>query len=73
MNRSLNGLEESGEWEDFQRLLPDFTQQIVLGLGCGYGWHCRYAVVQGAAQVIGVDLSEKMLEIAKQKNVITKN
>lgn len=67
MNRSLNGLEESGEWEDFQRLLPDFTQQTVLDLGCGYGWHCRYAVDQGAAQVIGVDLSEKMLEIAKEK------
>ena len=37
----------------------------VLDLGCGFGWHCRYAADHGAAAVIGVDLSEKMLEKAR--------
>ena len=40
----------------------------MLDLGCGYGWHCAYAADQGAASVIGVDLSAKMLETARQKN-----
>ncbi len=37
----------------------------MLDLGCGFGWHCRYAREQGARFVIGVDLSEKMLARAK--------
>ena len=38
----------------------------VLDLGCGYGWHCRYAVDQGASAVVGIDISERMLQKAKQ-------
>jgi SAM-dependent methyltransferase len=33
----------------------------VLDLGCGFGWFCRWAREQGAAQVLGVDVSERML------------
>lgn len=36
-----------------------------LDLGCGYGWHCRYAIQHGASAVVGVDLSERMLERAR--------
>ena len=39
----------------------------MLDLGCGYGWHCEYAVTHGAKSVIGIDISERMLQIAKEK------
>jgi len=29
-------------------MIPDFNHKTVLDLGCGYGWHCRYAINQGA-------------------------
>ena len=43
MSRSEKGLAGAGEWPVLQAMLPDFTQKQVLDLGCGYGWHCRYA------------------------------
>ena len=63
--RSVQGLSAAGEWHELERLLPGFSGKRVLDLGCGFGWHCRYASDHGAAAVIGVDLSEKMLEKAK--------
>lgn len=66
MSRSEQGLEGAGEWHVLRRMLPDFTGKQVLDLGCGYGWHCRYAAEQGAAHVVGVDLSQRMLERARQ-------
>jgi SAM-dependent methyltransferase len=33
----------------------------VLDLGCGFGWFCRWAREHGAARVLGVDVSERML------------
>ena len=39
----------------------------MLDLGCGYGWHCRYAAAHGAAQVLGIDQSERMLAAARQR------
>lgn len=40
----------------------------MLDLGCGYGWHCKFAAEQGAVQILGLDLSKKMIEKAKQEN-----
>lgn len=68
MTRSVGGLKAAGEWHAFQKLLPDLHNKRVLDLGCGFGWHCQYAVEQGAKHVMGVDISEKMLEVAKQKH-----
>ncbi len=65
MPRSIRGLEGAGEWPAFRTLLPDLKGKSVLDLGCGFGWHRRYARQQGAQRVIGVDLSEKMLARAK--------
>ena len=62
MSRSEQGLQGAGEWPTLAPLLPAFAGKRVLDLGCGYGWHCAYAADQGAASVIGVDLSAKMLE-----------
>ncbi len=66
MERSIKGLEGSGEWHEFKELLPNFKNKRVLDLGCGFGWHCRYAREQQASSVIGVDISEKMLQKARE-------
>ncbi len=68
MLRSQKGLQGAGEWSELQKLLPDFHGKSVLDLGCGYGWHCKYAAEQGAATVLGTDISEKMLQKAVQIN-----
>lgn len=39
----------------------------MLDLGCGYGWHCIYAAEHGAKQVIGIDISDRMLAVAQEK------
>ncbi|HAW69834.1 MAG TPA: SAM-dependent methyltransferase [Firmicutes bacterium] len=67
MARSTGGLQAAGEWHEFQKMMPDFHSKRVLDLGCGFGWHCRYAVERGAHSVVGVDLSEKMLQEARAK------
>lgn len=65
MPRSIQGLKGAGEWPDLEKLMPDFHGKRVLDLGCGYGWHCIYAAEHGAAQVLGTDISERMLEVAR--------
>ena len=67
MNRSKNGLEGAGEWHELKKMMPNFKDKRVLDLGCGFGWHCRYAVENGAKSVIGIDISQKMLSEAKNK------
>ncbi len=67
MDRSRLGLEGAGEWQTLQAMIPPLQGKDLLDLGCGYGWHCRYAVQQGAKSVVGVDLSEKMLRTAREK------
>lgn len=67
MDRSKKGLEGAGEWSTLEKLLPNFNQKRVLDLGCGYGWHCIYAAEHDAEYVVGLDLSEKMLSVAKRK------
>lgn len=66
MPRSIGGLDAAGEWHAFRTLLPDLRHKRLLDLGCGFGWHCRYAREQQARSVVGVDLSEKMLIRAKE-------
>lgn len=67
MLRSKEGLMGAGEWPTLKQVLPDFRDKTVLDLGCGYGWHCNYAVEKGAQKVIGIDQSEKMLQVATEK------
>lgn len=69
MPRSVQGLQGAGEWHALRQLLPDFSGKRVLDLGCGFGWHCRYAAEHGAQSVIGVDMSEKMLDRARRLTV----
>lgn len=67
MPRSIKGLEGAGEWPVFKALLPKLQNKHVLDLGCGFGWHCRFARDQQASSVVGVDISEKMLQKAQEE------
>ena len=49
-------------------LAPDLTGKAVLDLGCGFGENCAEFMRLGARRVVGIDISEKMLEIARQEN-----
>ena len=66
MARSVGGLEAASEWPAFRELLPDLREKDVLDLGCGFGWHCRYARTKQARSVVGIDLSENMLARARE-------
>lgn len=48
-------------------LAPDLNGLSVLDLGCGYGENCAEFLRLGAAKVVGVDISTKMLEVAKHE------
>lgn len=67
MNRSKEGLTAAGEWETLKSVLPQLRGKRLLDLGCGYGWHCIYAMDQGCSSVVGVDISTKMLDMAKAR------
>lgn len=69
MSRSKYGLKGAGEWHQLKPLFPPLQGKHVLDLGCGYGWHCKYAAEQGAAEVLGLDLSKKMIEEANRRNM----
>lgn len=68
MERSKKGLQGAGEWFELKKLLSDIYGKKILDLGCGYGWHCKYFIENGAEYVLGTDISHKMLEVAKEKN-----
>lgn len=61
LRRSVKGLEGAPEWPALQALFPDLHEFSVLDLGCGFGWFCRFAREAGAAHVLGIEISEKML------------
>ncbi len=65
LSRSVNGLDGAPEWPTIRSILPDLRGKQVVDLGCGYGWFCRSAREQGATRVVGLDLSEKMLNKAR--------
>jgi ubiquinone/menaquinone biosynthesis C-methylase UbiE len=65
LSRSIQGLAGAAEWPAMRALLPDLRGLRVVDLGCGFGWFCRWAREQGAASVVGLDVSEKMLEQAR--------
>ena len=63
--RSIRGLDGAPEWPSLRAMLPSLAGRRVVDLGCGFGWFCRWAAEQGAAEVLGLDLSERMLERAR--------
>jgi ubiquinone/menaquinone biosynthesis C-methylase UbiE len=65
LGRSVEGLAGAVEWPGLRSMLPGLGGLRVVDLGCGFGWFCRWAREQGAAQVLGLDVSERMLAQAK--------
>jgi SAM-dependent methyltransferase len=63
--RSVRGLDGAPEWPALRALLPDLRGKRVVDLGCGFGWFSRWAMNEGAGSVLGLDLSENMLERAR--------
>ena len=68
MSRSQLGLPDAGEWHQLEPMFPELTGKAVLDLGCGYGWHCKYAADHGAASILGIDQSSLMIAEAKRRN-----
>jgi ubiquinone/menaquinone biosynthesis C-methylase UbiE len=63
--RSVDGLNGAPEWPALRARLPNLRGLKVLDLGCGFGWFCRWARENRAAEVRGIDVSEKMLARAR--------
>lgn len=61
------GAEWGGAFEhpSLMALLPDVVGSRVLDLGCGAGQLAYYLAEAGAQEVIGLDLSERMLQVAR--------
>jgi SAM-dependent methyltransferase len=53
------------EHADLLALLPGVDGRRVLDLGCGAGQLAHYLATTGAAEVVGVDVSERMLALAR--------
>ncbi|MBR6296580.1 MAG: class I SAM-dependent methyltransferase [Treponema sp.] len=49
-------------------MLPDLNGKKVLDIGCGMGQHAMQYAKSGAASVLGIDISEKMLTYARENN-----
>jgi SAM-dependent methyltransferase len=67
MERSVKGIEGAAEWPMLRAMLPELRGRRIVDLGCGFGWFCRWAREQGAANILGLDVSEKMLETARER------
>lgn len=66
--RSRFGLDGAPEWPSIVTLLPDLQDWRVLDLGCGFGAFCRWACEQRASKVVGVDISRRMIETARERS-----
>jgi ubiquinone/menaquinone biosynthesis C-methylase UbiE len=69
LRRSIHGLDGAPEWPSIRALLPSLNGARIVDLGCGFGWFARWARTQGAAHVVGIDLSEKMLARARAETM----
>ncbi|MVT66043.1 methyltransferase domain-containing protein [Bradyrhizobium pachyrhizi] len=63
--RQVHGLEGAPEWPAIRAMLPSLDGKRVVDLGCGFGWASRWMREQGAASVLGLDLSQNMIERAR--------
>ena len=48
-------------------LVGDLSEQRVVDLACGEGYYTRQYADRGAQRVLGVDLSPRMIELARQQ------
>lgn len=48
------------------KMLPELNGKKMLDIGCGMGQHAKQYADLGAASVLGIDISEKLLAIARE-------
>jgi 2-polyprenyl-3-methyl-5-hydroxy-6-metoxy-1,4-benzoquinol methylase len=65
LERFGSGWTKAFEYPSFMALLPEISGRRVLDLGCGVGQLAHHLAGRGAAEVIGVDISERMLGLAR--------
>src|SRR5919205_4191680 len=65
LDRFGAGWDQALEQPILLALLPDVAGRRVLDLGCGAGQLAHHLATRGAAEVVGVDLSERMLALAR--------
>ncbi|WP_283966290.1 class I SAM-dependent methyltransferase [Tritonibacter sp. AK171] len=63
--RQVQGLDGAPEWPAIRALLPELAGKRVADLGCGFGWASRWLRAQGADRVLGLDLSQNMIDRAQ--------
>jgi toxoflavin synthase len=49
------------------KLLGDLSGKSVLDLACGEGFYMRFIKRRGAARVVGVDISQGMIDLARRE------
>ncbi|MCC8382018.1 class I SAM-dependent methyltransferase [Xenorhabdus sp. PB30.3] len=60
--------QRQSELQDILRMAGDIQGKSVLDLACGYGYFGREFYRRGASKIVGVDISEKMIELARMKS-----
>lgn len=58
------------EWPCIQKMLPKLNEKKILDLGCGTGRFDFIFEKENPFSILGVDISEQMLKIAKEKATI---
>lgn len=56
------------EIPNFRKLMPKVAHKTILDLGCGYGENDKYFKELGAKSILGIDISNHMIEIANKEN-----
>jgi 2-polyprenyl-3-methyl-5-hydroxy-6-metoxy-1,4-benzoquinol methylase len=62
------GWPQAMEHDDLLALLPPVAGRRALDLGCGAGQLAHHLAASGAAEVVGVDVSERMLDVARTES-----
>lgn len=55
------------ELYSYFRILGDISEKSILDLACGEGFYTRRIKAGGATKAVGVDISEKMISLARQQ------
>ena len=52
----------------FRNIMPNVKNMKILDLGCGYGENDKYYKELGAKSILGIDISNHMIDMAKKHN-----
>lgn len=55
------------EYPEVKKLIGHFTNKVILDAGCGPGMFINRLIRSGPKKVVGIDLSSRMIEIARAK------